>query len=117
MCLLPCFSAAAAIANRFPPTVESRIQTVTVVDVRNNADRNCVPVSRVFDRFRNVRATSDRAEYMSQTAYCSRPLAVVDNGNRGSVYTAIVPVSNVSKAASAGLISNNTTKNSKHTDD
>ncbi|GJT23250.1 retrotransposon protein, putative, ty1-copia subclass [Tanacetum coccineum] len=111
MCLLPCFSAAAASDNRFPPTVESRIQTVAVVDVRNNADRNCVPVSRVFDRFRNVRATSDRAEYI-----CSRPLAAVDSGNRGSVYTVDVPVSNVPKAASEGIISNNTTKNLKHTD-
>ncbi|GJU73235.1 hypothetical protein Tco_1264640 [Tanacetum coccineum] len=115
-CLLPCFSTAAASANRFPPTVEPRIQTVAAVDARNTADRNCVPISRVFDRFRNMRATSDHAEYMSQTTYCSRPLAVVDNGNRGSVYTAVVPVSNVSKAASAGLISNNTTKNSKHTE-
>ncbi|GJX10422.1 hypothetical protein Tco_0200281, partial [Tanacetum coccineum] len=94
---------AAASANRFPLTVEPRIQTVAAVDARNTADINCVPISKIFDRFRNVRATSDHAEYMSQTACCSRPLAVVDNGNRGSVYTVVVPVSNVSKAASAGL--------------
>ncbi|GKC84981.1 hypothetical protein Tco_1140698 [Tanacetum coccineum] len=66
-CLLPCFSVAAASANRFPPTVEPRIQTVAAVDARNTADRNCVPISRVFDRFRNMRATSDHAEYTSQT--------------------------------------------------
>ncbi|GJW89594.1 DNA helicase [Tanacetum coccineum] len=104
-----------------PPAEETsvlapRIQTVAAVDVRNNADRNCVPVSRVFDHFRNMRATSDQAEYMSQTASCSHPLASVDSGNRGSVYTAVMPVSNVPKVASEGLISNNTTKSLKHTD-
>ncbi|GJV54556.1 hypothetical protein Tco_1455561 [Tanacetum coccineum] len=116
-CLLPCFSAAAASDNRFPPTVEPQIQTVVAVDVRNTTNKNCIPISRVFDRFRNMRATSDQAEYMSQTASCSRPLIAVDSGNRGSVYTAAVPVSNVPKAALAGLISNNTTKNLKHTCD
>ncbi|GKD12676.1 hypothetical protein Tco_1197083, partial [Tanacetum coccineum] len=64
-----------------------------------------------------MRATSDHAEYMSQTASCSRPLIAVDSGNRGSVYTAAVPVSNVPKAALAGLISNNKMKNLKHTCD
>ncbi|GJX19896.1 hypothetical protein Tco_0222573, partial [Tanacetum coccineum] len=111
-CLLPCFSAAAGSSNRFPPTVEPRIQTVAAVDVRNTSDRNCIPISRVF----NMRATSDQAEYMTQTASCSRPLAVVDSRNRGSVYTAVVPVFNVPKAASAGLISNNTMKNLQHTE-
>ncbi|GJT67972.1 hypothetical protein Tco_1019452 [Tanacetum coccineum] len=84
-CLLPCFSATAGSANRFPLTVEPRIQTVAAVDVRNTSDRNHIPISRVFDRFRNMRATSDQAEYMTQTASCSRRLAVVDSGNHGSV--------------------------------
>nr|GEU54236.1 DNA helicase PIF1, ATP-dependent [Tanacetum cinerariifolium] len=105
-CLLPCFAAAAASGNRFPSIVELRIQTVVVVDARNTADINCIPISKIFDRFRNMHATSDQSS-----------LAAVDNGNRGSVYTVVVPVSNVPKAASAGLISNNTTKNLKHTCD
>ncbi|GKE10393.1 hypothetical protein Tco_1413944, partial [Tanacetum coccineum] len=114
-CLLPCFSAAAGSANRFPLTLEPLIQTVVVVDVRNTSDRNYIPISRVFDRFRNIRATSDQAEYTTETASCSRPLAVVDSGNHGSVYTIVVPVSNVAKAASAGLISNKTIKKLHHT--
>nr|GEW39644.1 nucleic acid-binding, OB-fold protein [Tanacetum cinerariifolium] len=116
-CLLPCFSVTAGSANRFPLAVESWIQTVASVDVRNTSDRNCVPISRVFDRFRNVRGISDQAEYMTQTTSCSRPLAAVDIGNHGSVYTAVVPVSNVPKDASVGLISNNTMKNLEHTGD
>ncbi|GJW57393.1 hypothetical protein Tco_0104124 [Tanacetum coccineum] len=93
--------AAAGSASEFPLIVEPRIQTVTAVDFCNAADRNCVPISRVFDRFRNMRDTRDQAEYMSQTASCRRPLAAVDSGSRGSVYTAVVPVSNVPKASSA----------------
>ncbi|GJT08694.1 hypothetical protein Tco_0843156 [Tanacetum coccineum] len=54
---------------------------------------------------------------MTETASCSRPLAAVDSGNHGSVYTAVVPVSNVPKAASAGLISNKTIKKLHHTVD
>ncbi|GKB01996.1 hypothetical protein Tco_0830040, partial [Tanacetum coccineum] len=46
---------------------EPRTQTAAAVDVPTTTDRNCIPISRVFDRFRNMPATSHRAEYMSQT--------------------------------------------------
>ncbi|GKD75800.1 hypothetical protein Tco_1334082 [Tanacetum coccineum] len=66
----------------FPPTVEPRIQTVAAVDVPNTTDRNCIPISNVFDRFRNMRATSDRAEYMSQTVEPHiQTIAAVDGPN------------------------------------
>ncbi|GJV28510.1 hypothetical protein Tco_1384958 [Tanacetum coccineum] len=109
------FDAASGSGNMFPPIVKPRIQTVAVVDIPNTTDRNCVPISKVFDRFRNMRATSNRAEYTSQIASCSRPLAAVGSSDRGSVYTRVMPVSKVPKAALAGLSSNNTRKNLQRT--
>nr|GEX85777.1 hypothetical protein [Tanacetum cinerariifolium] len=106
----------------FPPTVEPRIHTVAVVYVPNTTDRKCIPISKVFDHFRNMRATSDREKYTSQTVFdrfrnlwatndqakytsqttsCSRLLAVVGSRDRGSVYIHVVPVSKVPKAALA----------------
>nr|GEU47464.1 hypothetical protein [Tanacetum cinerariifolium] len=97
---------------RFALTVEARIQTVVAVDVPNTTDRNCVPISKVFDRFRNLQATNDQAEYT-----CSRPVAAIGSKDRGSVYTPIVHVSKALEAALAGLTSNNTRKNLQHTSD
>ncbi|GKB97589.1 hypothetical protein Tco_0983726, partial [Tanacetum coccineum] len=104
----------------------------------------CYPVSQlrlvvVFDRFRNMQATSDRAEYTSQTETaflfprllialgymrvpedraeytfsnsCSRSFTTVGAG----IVAPVVPVSKVPKAALAGLSSNNTRKNLQHT--
>nr|GEZ96554.1 hypothetical protein [Tanacetum cinerariifolium] len=58
-----------------------------------------------------MRVTNDRAECMSQTASCSRPLVAVGSREHNSVYTPIVPVSKVPKATSARLSNNNTGKN------
>ncbi|GJY39721.1 hypothetical protein Tco_0426085 [Tanacetum coccineum] len=79
---------AGSIANRFPTTVEPRIQTTAAVH-----------------------------GHKAQTASCSRLLAAVGNRDRSSVYTPVVPVPKLSKATLARLGSNNARNNLQHTGD
>nr|GEU72546.1 DNA helicase [Tanacetum cinerariifolium] len=62
-----CFMSAIWNLYPLPSGSEPRIQTVDAVDVAHTTNRNCVPLSTVFNRFRNMRPTSGRAEYTSQT--------------------------------------------------
>ncbi|GJW20751.1 hypothetical protein Tco_0031373 [Tanacetum coccineum] len=64
-------------ANVFSGAVELRPGTADTIRGRVTADINCVPVRRVFDRFRNMRAPYIEADCMTQPAIRKRSLSTM----------------------------------------
>ncbi|GKB87853.1 hypothetical protein Tco_0960125 [Tanacetum coccineum] len=55
-------------ANVFSGAVELRLGTANTIRGRDTADINCVPIRKVFDRFRNMRTPYIEADCMTQPA-------------------------------------------------
>ncbi|GJY67250.1 hypothetical protein Tco_0469488 [Tanacetum coccineum] len=64
-------------ANMFTGISEQHFGPAYIVENRGNEDRNCVPISRVFDCFRNMRTPNIRADCMAQTDRNCVPISSV----------------------------------------
>ncbi|GJQ97615.1 hypothetical protein Tco_0008754, partial [Tanacetum coccineum] len=54
-------------ASMFTGIAKQQVGPAYTVENRGNEDRNYVPISRVFDRFRSMRTTNIGADCMAQT--------------------------------------------------
>ncbi|GKD23254.1 hypothetical protein Tco_1224957, partial [Tanacetum coccineum] len=73
--LLPTFSSMSANASELPASIEPHTEPAHTNENCSPPNRHCIPISTVFERFRNMPATNVESDSMSQLGVGKRFLS------------------------------------------
>ncbi|GJU55427.1 hypothetical protein Tco_1229141 [Tanacetum coccineum] len=97
--LLTSYSSMPINVRMFLETAETHVGSAYTIENRCSTDKNCVPISTIFDHFRNIRASNIEADYAPRTDFGKRPMsttslsyACVDRRERTTAVTETINV-------------------------